>query len=250
MYLILFPSVLNPVPGSARHSTPLHSFLRLMSKRIYTSPLRAASSAATRERILEAAQHCFEQQGYAGTTMRAIAKQAGASLESVNLAGTKRDLLMAALSRATAQGETDARVLDLPEPKALFDNPDPATALANLMTWVAASNQRISLLWRSFDQAADTDTGIRAEYTDFLARMRAEGTRAVKALGLRGALRTDAPQSELADLLWLTVLPDQHHRLCGQAGWSQESYRQWLIWSATHSLLARQFVVRNQADDA
>lgn len=219
-----------------------------MTKRTYTSPLRAASSAATRERILEAAQHCFEQQGFAGTTMRAIAEQAGASVESVNLAGTKRDLLMAALSRATAQGETDARLLDLPEPKALFTDPDPAVALSNLMTWVAASNQRTSRLWRSFDQAADTDAGIRADYADFLLRMRAEGSRVVRELSQREALRTDVPQAELADMLWLAVLPDQHHRLCGQAGWSHERYRRWLIWSAITSLLAPRFIPRDTAN--
>jgi AcrR family transcriptional regulator len=220
-----------------------------MTKRTYTSPLRAASSAATRERILEAAQQCFEQQGFAGTTMRAIAERAGASVESVNLAGTKRDLLMASLSRATAQGETDARLLDLPEPKALFTDPDPAIALANLMTWVAASNQRISRLWRSFDQAADTDLDIHSDYADFLSRMRAESARAVRQLGQRDALRTDVPESELADLLWLTVLPDQHHRLCGQAGWSQERYRSWLVWSAMTSLLAPRFIRRKETDE-
>ena len=220
-----------------------------MTKRTYTSALRAASSAATRERILEAAQHCFEQQGFAGTTMRAIAERAGASVESVNLAGTKRDLLMATLNRATAQGETDARLLDLPEPKALFTDPDPVIALSNLMTWVAASNQRISRLWRSLDQAADTDLGIRSDYAGFLSRMRAESSRAVRELGQRGALRTDVPQSELADLLWLTVLPDQHHRLCGQAGWSQGRYQRWLIWSATASLLAPRFIRREETDE-
>jgi AcrR family transcriptional regulator len=219
-----------------------------MTKRIYSSPLRAASSAATRERILAAAQHCFEQQGFAGTTMRAIAQQAGASLESVNLVGTKRDLLMAALSRATAQGQTDARLLDLPEPKVLFADTDPVLALSNLMTWVAASNQRISRLWRSFDQAADSDVGIRTDYADFLTRMRAESSRAVQELGQRGALRTDVPQAELADLLWLAVLPDQHHRLCGQAGWSQERYRQWLIDSAMMSLLAPRLMHHAQAE--
>jgi AcrR family transcriptional regulator len=219
-----------------------------MTKRTYTSSLRAASSAATRERILEAAQHCFEQQGFAGTTMRAIAERAGASVESVNLAGTKRELLMAALSRATAQGETDARLLDLPEPKALFAETDPAAALSNLMVWVAASNQRISRLWRSFEQAADTDPAIRADYTAFVSRMRAESARAVRELGQRGALRSGCSEPELADLLWLAVLPDQHRRLCDQAGWSQQRYQHWLIWSAMTSLLAPQFGARSASD--
>ena len=217
-----------------------------MTKRAYTSPLRAASSAATRERILEAAQHCFEQQGFAGTTMRAIAQRAGASVESVNLAGTKRELLMAALSRATSRVETDARLLDLPEPKALFAEKDPVVALSNLMSWVAASNQRISRLWRSFEQAADTDADVRVDYNDFLSRMRAESSRAVRELGQGGALRTDLTEAELADLLWLAVLPDQHRRLCDQAGWSQQRYRQWLIWAAMTSLLAPRSIPHTQ----
>ena len=178
--------------------------------------------------------------------MRAIAERANASVESVNQAGTKRHLLMATLSRATAQGETDAKLLDLPEPKALFAEADPAVALSNLMSWVAASNQRISRLWRSFDQAADTDPGIRAEYSDFLSRMRQEAARAVRELGQRGGLRSDVPEHELADLLWLAVLPDQHHRLCNQAGWSQERYQRWLIGSAMTSLLAPPVIARNR----
>ncbi len=47
--------------------------------------------------------------------------------------------------------------------------------------------------------------------------MRAESSRVVSELGQRGALRVNVPQSELADLHWLTALPDQHHRLCEQA---------------------------------
>lgn len=215
-----------------------------MPKRAYTSPLRAANSAATRERILEAAQHCFEQLGFAGTTMRAIAELAGTSVESVNLAGTKRELLMAALRRATSLVDTDAKLLDLPEPKALFQEKDSVVALANLMSWVAASNQRISRLWRTFDQAADTDAVVRADYADFLARMRAESSRAVQELGKRGALRTDLTEAELADLLWLAVLPDQHRRLCDQAGWSQERYQQWLIQAATTTILAPHLISR------
>lgn len=169
--------------------------------------------------------------------MRAIAEQAGASLESVSLAGTKRALLMAALTRAAALVETDARLLDLPEPRAVFSEEDPRVAVSNLMAWVAASNQRIAGLWRCLDQAADTDADIRSDYEDFLGRMQAETRRAVAELGKRGALRPDASEAELADLLWLVALPDQRRRLCDHAGWSQERYEAWLSWSARTAVL-------------
>jgi len=156
----------------------------------------------------------------------------------VNLAGTKRDLLTAALDRATSQVEIDGQILQLPEPMSGFADSDPVAALSNLMSWVAAANQRISRIWRCLDQAADSDANIRADYADLLARMRAESSRVVRDLGERKALRPDFGEAELADVLWLAALPDQHRRLCMLAGWSQDRYRQWLIWTATTSLLA------------
>jgi hypothetical protein len=67
--------------------------------------------------------------------------------------------------------------------------------------------------------------------------MRAESSRVVRDLGERKALRPDFGEAELADVLWLAALPDQHRRLCMLAGWSQDRYRQWLIWTATPELL-------------
>jgi AcrR family transcriptional regulator len=47
------------------------------STRRYDSPRRREQAAATRRDILEASQRLFEQQGYAATTMAAIAAEAG-----------------------------------------------------------------------------------------------------------------------------------------------------------------------------
>ena len=53
---------------------------RVKPKRSYHSPRRQAQAAATRLSILEAAQRLFERQGYAATTMDAIADDAGVAL--------------------------------------------------------------------------------------------------------------------------------------------------------------------------
>jgi len=212
--------------------------LHRMTKRTYTSPLRAAAGAATRERILEAAKTCFERHGYAGTTMRLVAQEAGTSLESVNLAGPKPVLLVATLTRANVLADTDAAMLDLPEPRALFSHPDPRIALSALMRWIATANERISRLWRCLDQAADVEAPIGAEYAALLDRMRAECRRLVDELAARRALRTDKSREELADLTWLHVLPDQHHRLCIQAGWTPQRYSDWVVDSSCRTLLA------------
>ena len=50
-------------------------------KRRYNSPHRREQAAATRREILDSALRLFEEQGYAATTMAAIATEAGVALE-------------------------------------------------------------------------------------------------------------------------------------------------------------------------
>ena len=59
---------------------------RVNPKRRYDSPRRREQAAATRLHILQAAQRLLEQQGYAATTMAAIATEAGVALKTVYLA--------------------------------------------------------------------------------------------------------------------------------------------------------------------
>ncbi len=59
---------------------------RVKQTRRYHSPRRREQAAATRREILEAAQRLFERQGYAGTTMAAIAAEARVALKTVYVA--------------------------------------------------------------------------------------------------------------------------------------------------------------------
>ena len=69
---------------------------RVKSRRRYDSPRRREQAAATRRQILAAAQELFERDGYAATSMAAIASTAGVSLKTVYLAfETKSGLLRA-----------------------------------------------------------------------------------------------------------------------------------------------------------
>jgi AcrR family transcriptional regulator len=60
-----------------------------------------ADSAETRTRILNASEQLFSERGYSGTSLRAIAEQAGVNVASANYHfGSKARLLEAALQRA------------------------------------------------------------------------------------------------------------------------------------------------------
>src|SRR4029453_10291479 len=64
------------------------------TRRAYHSPLRADQAARTRRRVLESARRLFVDHGYAGTTVAAVAADAGVSPETIYLyLGGKRGLL-------------------------------------------------------------------------------------------------------------------------------------------------------------
>lgn len=209
-----------------------------MTTRAYHSPTRQAQSSATRRRVVSAAQECFEERGYVATTMRAIAQRAQVSVETVHLTAAKRELLLAVFTLTVTGEDGPGRLLERPEPKAILDDPDPVRRLRRLAEFVTGINTRVMPLWRVFEQAAAADPQIAAEYADLITRMRSELRDVLTVLAERGDLRDDRPIDELADLLWLLVLPDQYFRLCRQAGWSLERYAAWLAESMLDLLLA------------
>src|SRR3954469_12185814 len=77
-------------------------------KRRYDSPLRREQAAATRRAILDAAEGCFAREGYAGTTMAAVASEAGVALKTVYVAFETKAGLLRALWNARLRGEEDA----------------------------------------------------------------------------------------------------------------------------------------------
>src|SRR5262249_62254185 len=78
------------------------------AKPMYTPPRRREQAAATRREILEAARRLFERQGYASTTMAAIAAEAGVALKTVYVAFETKSGVLRALWHLALRGEDDA----------------------------------------------------------------------------------------------------------------------------------------------
>src|ERR1700754_3432351 len=96
------------------------------TKRAYNSPRRAEQAAATREAILDAAQRLFEEQGYATTSMAAIAKEAGVALKTVYLAFETKSGLLRALWHLRLRGdEDDVPIGERPWYREVLAEPDP-----------------------------------------------------------------------------------------------------------------------------
>src|SRR5215831_9332144 len=76
-------------------------------RRVYNSPRRREQAAGTRREILGAAQRLFEKQGYAATTMAAIAAEAGVALKTVYVVFETKSGVLRALWNLLLRGEHD-----------------------------------------------------------------------------------------------------------------------------------------------
>src|SRR6266545_7667976 len=100
------------------------------TKRSYHSPRRREQAAATRREILEAAQRLFEREGYAATTMAAIAAEANVALKTVYVAfESKSGVLRALWNLRLRGGEGDAPVSERPWYREVLEEQDPERQL-------------------------------------------------------------------------------------------------------------------------
>src|SRR2546423_863607 len=98
--------------------------------RRYESPRRREQAAATRRQILEAAQRLLERQGYAATTMAAIAAEAGGSPQTGHVAFETKSGLLRALWHLLLRGDEEAApVADRRWYHEVLEEPDPERVL-------------------------------------------------------------------------------------------------------------------------
>src|SRR6266545_390642 len=147
-------------------------------KRRYHSPRRQAQAEATRRSILDAAQRLFEAQGYAATTMEAIADEAGVALKTVYVAFATKSRLLRALWDLLLKGDqADAPVAERPWYVEVLEEPDPEQQLRLNARNSRIVKERIAGVLQTIRDAApiDGDTAALWELiqTDFYDNQRA-----------------------------------------------------------------------------
>src|SRR3954469_6522407 len=98
--------------------------------RRYESPRRREQAAATRRAILEAAQALFERDGYAATTIAAVAREAGVATKTVYVAFDTKSGVLRALWHLLLRGdEDDVPIGERPWYREVLAEPDPERPL-------------------------------------------------------------------------------------------------------------------------
>jgi AcrR family transcriptional regulator len=207
-------------------------------KRRYESPRRREQAAATRQLILESAQCLFERQGYATTTMAAIAAEAGVALKTVYLAFETKSGLLRALWHVLLRGDEDtAPVAERDWYRQVVDEPDPRRRLVLNARNARRVKERIGSLLSVIRSAAPVD----AESAELWQRIQSDfydNQRAVvDGIVAGGALRAGLTAQRATDILWTLNHPDVWLLLVNERGWSPADWERWFADSSVAQLL-------------
>ena len=198
-----------------------------MTKRAYSSPRRAAEAARTRELILDAVGTLCARDGYAATTLKAIAAEAGVSVQSVTAAGTKAVLLIAAFERVFSGTEGRESLADRPAVASIMAEPDTEIALERYLDYVAEANARTSGIVRAMEEAAHVDAGAAAARADLERRRSSDMLLAAGWFADRGVIpKVDV--ARVADELGYIVGGEAYAYFVVAHGWDGAAYRAWL----------------------
>ncbi len=205
----------------------------------YVSEIRDEQARRTRRAIVTAAREMFLAQGYAATTIDAIAEAARVSRRTVfNSVGGKVTLLKLALDWAIVGDDEPVALADRPAVRAIEAEPDPRKVLALWTQTVADIASRVAPISEVLYAAADSDPAAAQLVAD-AARSRMSGAVAfVRHLASAGGLAADVSEQQAADICWALMDGHLYTLLVNQRGWTVAAYRQWLSDSLTATLLS------------
>ncbi len=205
-------------------------------RRRYDSARRAEQARQTRNAIIETARQLFLRDGFAGTTIAAIAAEARVSVETIYKAfggkpGLVRAICTAALAgEGTVPAETRSDQLQLHEP-------DPRKIIrgwGELTVEVAPRISPIMLLVRSAAAADPEMAGLLAEVDAArLSRMTANA----RNLAVAGHLCPDITVEQAGEVMWTYSSPELYELLVLKRGWPPGRYGAFIAEAMIAALL-------------
>lgn len=209
--------------------------------RPYRSPVRAAQAAATKSRLLDAAQRLFAVRGYLGTTMADIAADAAVATPTVfAVFGSKPRLLSAAIA-AAVRGEdtTDMLLRDRPAWHAMLHAPTAAQVIENYATIQTKINARAGALIDTARIAAQTDPALADLTAAGAANRWSDCHDVVTAIAAKQQLPASITLDSATDILWTVGSAEIHRMLVVERHWTIETYQHWLSRTIAAHLLDR-----------
>lgn len=204
----------------------------------YSSAVRSNQARATRRAIVVAAGELFVEQGYAATTIDAVAERAGVGRKTVFTSiGGKGALLKLAWDWALAGDDKPIAMSARPAVQAMLAERDPSRLVRMWVDMLLDVGERAIPIGAVVLAAADVDSDARALRDRIRSESLAGATAFVSHLAGTGGLRTDVSIERGADTCWALVNSLLPHLLVDTRGWSLREYGEWLVGVVSTLLL-------------
>jgi AcrR family transcriptional regulator len=211
---------------------------KVKSGRVYRSGLRLEQARRTQTKVLEAAERLFGSRGYAGTTIGAIATEAGVAVDTVYAGfGTKRQLLERLMDIRVGGDDQPLAILDRPGPQAMRQDRDQRRQLTGFAEGIATTVGRVSPVDEIMRSAAAVDAEIAASRSRMQALRFKNMRTMVGWVAANGPLRGDMSQDDAATVIWTLTSPEVHRLLTAERGWTAQRYSAWLAETLIRTLL-------------
>src|SRR3954469_21798331 len=204
-------------------------------KRVYRSPLRAEQAQRTRAAVLDAAARCFLRSGYAATTMRDVATEAGVSVQTVFGQGSKASLLLACVDRAVVGDDEGVPFRQRDLFVRVVDAPDRAGKLAAAREMARAYVPLTAPMLQVFADAAAGDAEIAEAWAEYERRRLQDGRVLIGAF--EPWLRADLDVERATEIFWGLFSHVPVDNLMRVRGWSLDEYADFLVDAVERLLL-------------
>jgi AcrR family transcriptional regulator len=196
-------------------------------KRSYSSAKREAQARETRRSILESARELFVGNGYAATTVQAVADRAGVAVQTVYAAyGNKRELLRQLIENAITGDDEVPPITERAEARAIAAEPDARRRVELDAALSRSITERVAPIVRVAAEAAASDPELAAMMAAMRGARRQEMIASARIVAGPDGLRTDL--EEAAATLYVLYSPAVADMLMGDYGWSAERFEKWL----------------------
>lgn len=208
--------------------------MEVKGRRGYDTSNRRSDTQQRRRAVMAAALSLLIETSYPATTIAAIARSAGVSVEFVYKTFKDKPSLVRELVDVTLAGDDEpVAMADRAAAQRMRAEPDPAQVLRLYAELCASVNARVAPLLLVIAESPDTQLAeiwrtTRGQHRIGIGRM-------LEDVAAKGSLRV--PMAEAVDLVWATAGPQLHRQLVRECSWPPERYARFLAESWTAQLL-------------
>ena len=207
--------------------------------RRYDNTGRTEQAEANRHRVLAATHRLLISNGYAATTIKAIAAEARVSAETIyKTFGTKTKLIKDTYDVTLAGDEEPTSLVERPEYQALIADSSPRGKLTRYASICRMVSSRLGPLLDVLLAAAKSGDPDLREFAETIKQERLLGAASIaQEVRRAGGVRADLDPNAARDLIWTLNSPEIYQLLSRERGWTDDRYENWLARSLANELL-------------